>query len=124
MPEAVGDRISVRGLLVDAHIGVTEEERARPQTLRLDVDIEADLSAAAASDDLGDTIDYASTVSLISDTVRSSRCKLLEHLASEVASVVSCKELVSGVAVEVSKHPPPVSERVDAIVVRIERPST
>jgi dihydroneopterin aldolase len=124
MTESVGDRISVRGLLVDAHIGVTEQERARPQTLRLDVDIEADLSAASASDELGDTIDYASTVSLISDTVRSSRCKLLEHLASEVASVVSCKELVSGVAVEVSKQPPPVSERVDAIVVRIERPST
>ena len=120
----MGDRISVRGLLVDAHIGVTEEERARPQTLRLDVDIKADLSAASASDDLGDTIDYASTVSLISQTVRSSRCKLLEHLAAEVASVVSCKELVSGVAVEVSKQPPPVSERVDAIVVRIERPAT
>jgi dihydroneopterin aldolase len=119
----VGDRIRIRGLLVDAHIGVTEEERARRQTLRLDVDIEADLSAASASDDLADTVDYASTVSVIADTVRSSRCQLLEHLASEVASVVTCNELVSGVVVEVSKQPPPVSERVDAIVVRIERPS-
>src|ERR687895_1361760 len=119
MTHTMGDRISVRGLLVDAHIGVTEEERARPQTLRLDVDIEADLSAAAASDDLGDTIDYAATVSLISDTVRSSRCKLLEHLAYEVASVVSCMELVTGVSVAISKQPPPVSESIDAIVVRI-----
>jgi 7,8-dihydroneopterin aldolase/epimerase/oxygenase len=120
----VSDRIGILGLRVDAHIGVTEEERARPQTLRLDVDITADLSKASASDDLADTIDYAAAVSLISETVRSSRCKLLEHLAYEVASVVSCMELVTGVSVAISKQPPPVSESVDAIVVRIERPSS
>lgn len=120
----MSDGIGIKGLRVDARIGVTEEERARPQTLVLDVDIDADLSKASGSDDLADTIDYAAAVSLISDTVRSSRCKLLEHLAYEVASVVSCMELVTGVSVAIWKQPPPVSQSVDAIVVRIERPSS
>ncbi len=120
----MGDGIAIRGLRIDAHVGVTEEERSHPQTLNLDVDIEADLSKASASDDLADTVDYAATVSLISDAVRSSRCKLLEHLAYEVASVVCCMELVTGVSVAISKQPPPVSESIDAIVVRIERPSS
>jgi dihydroneopterin aldolase len=106
---------------VDAHVGVTAEERSRSQTVVLDVDIDADLSKACQSDELSDTIDYSAAVARVADVVRSSEYKLLEHLASRVVSVVSCMDGVRGVTIEVSKQPPPVSESVEAIVVRIER---
>jgi dihydroneopterin aldolase len=119
----VSDRIRIQGLRVDAHVGVTAEERARVQTLELDIDIDADLSKASESDELADTVDYSQTVSRVAEVVGSTECKLLEHLASKVVSVVSCMEGVLGVAVEVSKRPPPLNESAEAVTVRIERPS-
>ena len=52
------DRLTVHGLRVMAHIGVTEEERRERQRLEVDIVIEADLEAAGRSGDLGRTIDY------------------------------------------------------------------
>jgi dihydroneopterin aldolase len=120
----MSDQIRIKALRVEACVGVTDAERARPQTLQLNVDIDADLSKASDSDDLADTIDYSKLVSRITETVRSSECNLLEHLASKVASVVSCMEGVLGVTVEVSKQPPPLRENLEAVVIRIERPFT
>lgn len=112
--------IRVRGLRVDTRVGVTAAERARPQTVVVDVDIAADLSKAAASDDVADTIDYGAAVTAVADAVRGSETKLLERLAAEVASVVSRMDGVAAVTVEIRKASPPVSEQVEAIGVRIE----
>jgi 7,8-dihydroneopterin aldolase/epimerase/oxygenase len=117
----VTDRIAIRGLRVQAHVGVTPEERAREQTLVIDVEISTDLSRSSYSDELEDTIDYSAAVSRVADAVRSTSSSLLEHLAAEVASVVSRMDGVRGVTVEISKDPPPVSESVEAISVTIER---
>jgi 7,8-dihydroneopterin aldolase/epimerase/oxygenase len=116
----VTDAIVLRGLRVDARVGVTDDERARPQTVVVDVDIAADLSKAAASDDVGDTIDYGAAVSAIADAVRRSETRLLERLAADVASVLSRMDGVEAVTVEIRKASPPVSEDVEGIGVRIE----
>jgi len=119
----MSDTVRIRGLRVETRVGVADAERMHRQTVRLDVDIHADLSKPADTDELADTIDYSSAVSAVADVVQRSECKLLEHLASKVATSVSCMRGVLGVTVEVSKEPPPVSENVEAIVVRIERSS-
>jgi dihydroneopterin aldolase len=115
----VTDAIVIRGLEVETRVGVTQEERARPQVVVIDVDIAADLSRAAASDDLGDTIDYAAAVSQVADTVRRSETRLLEHLAGKIVSVLSRMDGVRDVTVQITKRPPPVAERVEAVAVRI-----
>jgi 7,8-dihydroneopterin aldolase/epimerase/oxygenase len=120
----VTDALLIRGLRVDARVGVTDEERNKPQTVRLDIVIRADLSRPAESDDLGDTIDYSAAVATITDAVRSTECRLLEHLASQVATRVSYMHGVLGVTVEASKEPPPLDADLEAVVVRIERQST
>ena len=38
--------------------GVSDEERGGPQLIEVDVELEADLSRAGASDDLAETVDY------------------------------------------------------------------
>jgi dihydroneopterin aldolase len=119
----VTDALLIRGLRLDARVGVTDAERQKPQTVRMDIAIRADLSQPATSDDLGDTIDYSAAVATVADAVRATECRLLEHLASHVATRVSYMHGVLGVTVEVSKEPPPVDADVEAVVVRIERQS-
>ena len=116
----MSDRIRIRGLEVEARVGVSEQERARPQTVIVDVDIAADLSRATASDDVRDTIDYGEVLSAVAETVRASESKLLEHLAAKIVSVVSRMDGVANVTVEIAKQSPPVSEQVEAIGVTIE----
>jgi dihydroneopterin aldolase len=117
----MSDSISVRGLRVDARIGVTAEERATRQPLVFDVTIEADLAPAGRSDDLADTIDYDSLVHDIAGLVRETEVKLLETIAELVVRRVSKVKGANGVTVEVFKENVPVQEDVGAIAVRIER---
>lgn len=117
------DVITIRDLRVETHIGVTKEERARSQTVAINVDIETDLTRAGITDDINDTVDYDDVATRVGDLVRSSEMQLLEHLAEKIASLVSADPRVTGVTVEVAKERPPIGEDVGAVIVTIERPS-
>lgn len=115
--------ITIRGLAVDAHIGVTDEERRKPQKVLIDIDIEADLRAAAQSDDVSDTIDYGTIVEDVSRLVKRSDHRLLERLGAEIAELICSNQRVAQVTVVVGKESPPVDETVDGISVGVTRTS-
>ena len=117
------DRITVSGLSVETRIGVTDEERSRPQDVLIDIQIERDLSVAGSTDDLESTIDYDSLVKEVAAVVRTGERRLLERLGAEIADLVSAKPGVSGVTVRVGKKQVPVDEEVASISVSIERGS-
>ncbi|HEY5793006.1 MAG TPA: dihydroneopterin aldolase, partial [Chthoniobacterales bacterium] len=52
------DQILIRGLEVFARIGITPEERAEPQRLRLDVEIEPAAPFAELDEQISRTVDY------------------------------------------------------------------
>lgn len=114
-------RISIEGLRVPAHIGVTDEERAVPQPLLINIYIEADLHAAARSDDLGQTIDYDGLVSSVETLVKDSECRLLEHLADKIAAQITADRKAKRATVEVAKEHPPVTQEIGKIAVTMER---
>ena len=116
------DRITISGLKVSAHIGVTDQERSAPQVVIVDLDLAVDLTAAESSDDLADTVDYDRLTTYVAEVVRTSSSKLLEHLAGSIAAQVCSLTGVERVTVEVSKESPPVGEDVGQIAVRITRP--
>ena len=118
------DSINIRGLRVDTHIGVSREERSQPQAVLIDIDLQADLSQAGDTDQLEDTIDYATMVSSVAQLVSSESVRLLEHLAEKIARVLLETKGVKTVTVEIAKESPPVGENVDRIAVRIERHKT
>jgi dihydroneopterin aldolase len=82
--EFVGGVIAVRGIRAYGCHGIEPGERDLAQLLRIDVVIEADLQRAACSDDLGDTIDYASVARRLAHVVESTSFGLLERLAREL----------------------------------------
>jgi len=103
------------------YCGVLPEEQARRQPLEFDLDIEADLSAAAASDDLSDTLDYGELCQAIEELVAAGRFQLLERLASATADAVLADTRVEAVTVAVRKPRPPVPQDLASSGVQLRR---
>jgi dihydroneopterin aldolase len=78
------DKIYIEGLEVLALIGVYDWEREHQQRLIVDVELSADLSMAAQTDDVGNTLNYAEIAQGIRDFAAKSDFKLIEALASHM----------------------------------------
>ena len=78
------DRIELHGMSFLGRHGVREAERAKDQEFNVDVDIEVDLSAPAATDQLTDTIDYTFVRAAAKEVIEGPPHRLLESLAGEI----------------------------------------
>ena len=78
------DVLRLNGIEVACIIGDLPEERQREQRLVVDATLELDLSAAAASDALADTVDYAALTRRIRERLRGAKCRLVERAAALV----------------------------------------
>ncbi len=116
-----GDRIELRGLRLSAFCGVLPEEKARRQPFEVDLDVHADLSAPASSDDLADTVDYGSLTTSVAAVAADERFDLMERFAGRIAEVVLAIDGVDAATVVVRKLRPPVPEDLATSGVRIHR---
>lgn len=115
------DLIILDTLQVSSLCGALPEERVRRQPFTIDVEIEADLAVAGASDDLSDTINYGEVSEAIHVTVNAEQYTLLERMAQRIAEVVLEQPLATAVTVTVTKVRPPVPELLNTSGVRIRR---
>jgi dihydroneopterin aldolase len=118
------DRIELRGLHLDAPVGVLASEKLAPQPIRIDLDVEMDLARAGASDDLADTADYAAIVALAQQVATDHHHELLESIAHEIARrALELDRRIEAVEVTVTKLHPPVPEDLSSVaaVRRVER---
>ncbi len=104
--------ISIEGIECYAYNGCLEEEGIIGGKYSVDVYIEADLSKAAVSDNLEDTIDYC----LIHDLVRKEmdiRSKLVEHVCGRILNSIAEKvKSFEKISVRVTKYNPPVNGKI------------
>lgn len=82
------DLVKIQGLTVHALIGVYDFERHAKQRLILDVDIHTDLSLAASTDNVNNTIDYGKVGQRLTDIAEGSSYLLLEALAKEMLDMI------------------------------------
>ena len=82
------DIIYLHGLKVDCVIGIWEWERRITQTITFDLDMGFDISRAAASDQIEDTLSYKDVSKRIEQFVSESEFALVEKLTSEVARIL------------------------------------
>ena len=115
------DRIEIIGLRVWGRHGVLPAERRVGQEFVIDVSLEVDVSAAAATDDLTRTVDYASLSDRLAAVVAGEPVDLIETLAQRLAEECLADDRVAAVDVAVHKPSAPVKVTVDDIVVRIRR---
>ncbi|MDX2357040.1 dihydroneopterin aldolase [Dietzia sp. PP-33] len=101
----MADRIELTGLRVRGTHGVFEHERRDGQDFIVDLVVWTDFAAAAASDDLADTVDYGALALLARDVVAGEPRDLIETVASQIADGIM--DLAPGAdAVEVTVHKP------------------
>jgi dihydroneopterin aldolase len=116
-----GDRIELVGLRAKGRHGVFEHERVHGQDFVVDVVLQVDTRAAAASDDLADTVDYGAVAQRVHEIVAGEPVDLIETLADRIAAACLADDRVAAAEVAVHKPQAPVPVPFDDVVVRIVR---
>ena len=103
------DRIELSELVFFGTHGANPEENALGQRFGVDLAVWLDLSQAARSDELADTVSYSALYRLVRAEVEGEPSKLLEHLAGRILrSVLAHDPRIRKVRVTVSKLNPPL----------------
>jgi len=98
------EKIYIEGLEVFALIGVYDWEREHPQRLLVDVQLSADLSLAASTDDVNNTLNYALVAKNINEIAKQSQFQLIEALASHmVDGLMQSFPMLQAVRIKLSK---------------------
>lgn len=116
------DTIEVRGIRGYGHHGVLASERSDGQEFSVDIVIGLSTRAAAASDDLAETVNYADVAERVHAHITGEPCALIETLAEHIASDVLATSAAEWVEVAVHKPSAPIPVPFDDVVVRIRRP--
>lgn len=113
------DTVFVRGLTVDAILGILPHERERPQPVRISFAMTTDARRAAHTDDIADAVDYSAAVRRVTALAVEGRFRLAETLAEHIAQLLLHEFPVLRVRVEVEK-PEAIAEAA-GVGVTIER---
>lgn len=111
-------RISIVDLEVFYCVGLTDEERAKPQRLLITVDMNLDFSSAALSDRLERTINYHTLAQRLLKYGDGRQWKLLEKLVTNLADMILLEFKPEDVSVEVKKFAIPQANHVSVTLTR------
>ncbi len=114
--------IRVIGAEIYARHGVGEAERSIGGRYSFDLEIEADITAAAASDHLDDTVNYQEAYELARDVLTGTNRRLLESLVAEIAdSLLERFPIAHAVTVRLRKLSVPIDGVMRAVEVETRK---
>jgi dihydroneopterin aldolase len=117
----VTDELAITGIECYGHHGVFDFEKRAGQVFVIDLVLGLDTAAAAASDDLSDTVDYGSLVSAVKAAVEKDPVDLIETLAQRIAGVCLLDARVEWVRVTVHKPDAPIDATFSDVALTITR---
>lgn len=114
------DAIIIEGLKVETVVGCFEWERQIQQPLMLDLIIATNLSQAAASDELQDTLNYAEICSISAQVIQQAAPKLIEHAAQLVLDALfTTFAAIESITITIRK--PAIIPEANSVGIRLER---
>ena len=113
------DELTITGIECFGHHGVFDHERRDGQVFVIDLTLGVDTRAAAASDDLRDTVDYGSLVGRVKTAVESDPVDLIETLARRISVVALSDRRVEWVRVTVHKPDAPIEATFEDVALTI-----
>ncbi|MGA7901341.1 MAG: dihydroneopterin aldolase, partial [Terrimicrobiaceae bacterium] len=116
------DAIIIKGLEVDAFIGVSDGERTNSQRLRIDAILTPLTQFSALNDDITRTVDYQAATQRIVSVVASRPRRLIETLASDIAGMLVGEFAARRAEVEVRKFVLPGTDYVAVHCTRDRQP--
>jgi len=95
--------LHIKDLIIEAKHGVHDHEKRTKQRFKVSVELDIDLSRAAATDNLADSLDWSVLRDEIVTTVQTNSFKLMERLAQVIAEAMLKHRGVSQVNVTIDK---------------------
>ena len=115
------DELSVRGIECFAHHGVFDFEKREGQVFVVDLVLGIDTRAAAASDDLEDTVNYGSLTMDVKAAVERDPVDLIETVAQRIADVCLLDSRVEWARVTLHKPDAPIDATYSDVALTITR---
>ena len=115
------DEITLTGLTVFGYHGVFDFERRQGQEFTIDLTLQLPLAAAAASDDVADTVHYGELADRVAAIVAGEPVNLIETLAQRIADAALDDERVAAVTVTVHKPHAPIEQTFADVSVTVRR---
>jgi dihydroneopterin aldolase len=116
------DRMMLKRMVFYGYHGVYPEENRLGQKYIVDLDLGLDLSRAAQSDDVADTINYADIHAVVKAIVEGAPVKLIETLTEKIASaLLGTYTSIIKATVSVTKPNPPFDITFDGVTVELRR---
>jgi dihydroneopterin aldolase len=115
------DRIDLTGIGGWGYHGVHDDERENGQRFVVDVSLGLKLSAAAAADDLGLTVDYGDLAEGVHEAIAAEPLQLIESVAQRVMDLCLNYPPVLWASVTVHKPMAPIEVPFTDVSVTIER---
>ncbi|MBL4585107.1 MAG: dihydroneopterin aldolase [Pseudomonadales bacterium] len=107
-------------LELECIIGILPAERITPQPLFIDVEMDCDFTAAAASEHVSDTVNYAEIATLLEELVHKKAYQLVETLVAQACDLIlETEPRVQRVVVTTRK--PNAVDNADAVGARMEK---
>ncbi len=100
--QLIEQKLTVRDLTLSCNIGLTEEERLRPQ--RLKVNLELTLNPLPVlNDEINETINYGTLVKKVRNVCLQTKVKLLETLANDISETCFFDDRIKTVHMRIEK---------------------
>ncbi|WP_123042723.1 dihydroneopterin aldolase [Cohnella candidum] len=116
------DKMVLKRMVFYGYHGVFPEENKLGQKFYVDLDLRLDLTKAARSDDVADTVNYAEIHSTVKAIVEGAPVKLIEALAEKIANaVLGTYTIINEATVSVTKPNPPFDITFDGVTVELRR---
>jgi len=84
------DIVFIEDLRIDTIIGIYDWEREVKQTIALDIEMAADNSKPAATENIDDALNYKAVAKSLIAYTEASRFQLVETLAEHLAEIILC----------------------------------
>ena len=116
------DTVIIKGLTVFAYHGVNPEEKENGQRFIIDCELYTDLSKAADSDNVADTVSYSAAIKTIKTAFSAKKYDLIEAAAQACINALLEKyERLEGLEITVYKPDAPISSDFENVGVRIRK---
>jgi len=111
---AAADRIRIEQIELHARVGVTEDERSKPQRIAVNLTIWPKAGFEQMKDDISRTVNYVELCQAVREFIGQRAFKLIETLAADLASDLLRAFPLQTVEVEIRKFVLPNTEYVSA----------
>lgn len=112
--------IRIHNMMFYSYHGASRAERETGRRYEVDVELHADLSRAADSDRLNDTINYTRVYDTVAEIILQNKFNLLETIAARITREIKEGYDVDRVIVRVRKKIPPIPGNLDHIEVEFD----